>query len=90
MKSAVDALDSDSAHTPSDDDKKIGVVGQLENIGGRELPPDPDAGLSEEERARIVCLANRMTTQLHSGSTATRARADQTCQPTGQGTPVET
>lgn len=90
MKPAVDALDSDSGHAPSDDDRKIGVVAQLETVDGKELPPDPDAGLSEEERARIVCVVIRITTQLHIGSIAPGAPADQTCQPTGQSTPVET
>lgn len=90
MKPAVDALDSDSGHTPSDDDRKIGVVAQLETVGGKELLPDPDAGLSEEERARIVCVVIRITTQLHIGSIASGAPADQICQPTGQSTPVET
>lgn len=47
--------DSDSGHSPSDDEKKVGVeAGGFQSIGHDELPPDPDAGLSAEERARIV------------------------------------
>ncbi len=46
--------DSDSA--PSDDEKKVTGVGQgqFETLGHGELPPDPDAGLSEAEKAAIV------------------------------------
>ena len=62
MNSAVDPIDSDSGHTPSDDEKKIGMeadhADHVENIGRGPLPPDPDAGYSEEEKARIVCLGN--------------------------------
>jgi hypothetical protein len=44
--------DSDSGRSPSDDEK---VVGTSKHLGhGEELPPDPDAGLSAEERAKIV------------------------------------
>ena len=46
----------DSDSTPSDDEKKIAGVGQgqFETLGHGELPPDPDAGLSEAEKAAIV------------------------------------
>ncbi|MCJ1462724.1 hypothetical protein MMC07_001327 [Pseudocyphellaria aurata] len=48
-------MDSDSGHTPSDDEKRTGVVREYDTVGARELNPlsDPDAGLSEEEKARI-------------------------------------
>ncbi len=47
--------DSDSGRSPSDDEKHVGVeAGAFESAGKRDLPPDPDAGLSEEERAKIV------------------------------------
>jgi hypothetical protein len=52
MQSAVDTKPVDS-----DEEKKVGVehdgfgVGEHHDDG---LPPDPDAGLSEEERAAIV------------------------------------
>lgn len=47
--------DSDSAHSPSSDEKKLGVeAGGFETHGHGDLGPDPDAGLSEEEKAKIV------------------------------------
>lgn len=47
--------DSDSGHSPSDDEKKVGVeAGAFESLATHQLPPDPDAGLSDEEKARIV------------------------------------
>ena len=46
----------DSDSVPSDDEKKVTGVGQgqFETLGHGELPPDPDAGLSEAEKAAIV------------------------------------
>ena len=50
--------DSDSGHSPTDDEKKIGVATAGYAVTGPEqLPPDPDAGLSEEERKAIVRFA---------------------------------
>ena len=49
MKNAVHHVGLDSTHAPSDDEKTIVGVG-----GRNQLPPDPDAGLSDEEKARIV------------------------------------
>ncbi len=47
--------DSDSAHSPSDDEKKVGAMpDQYQTLGHADLPPDPDAGLSQDEKARIV------------------------------------
>lgn len=48
--------DSDSGRYPSDDEKRVTGVeaGGFENLGHGELPPDPDAGLSEAEKAAIV------------------------------------
>ena len=46
----------DSDSVPSDDDKVTGVeAGPFESLGHGELPPDPDAGLSEAEKKAIVC-----------------------------------
>ncbi|KAI9674400.1 MAG: hypothetical protein M1817_001738 [Caeruleum heppii] len=48
------ASDSDSGRSPSDDEKITGVEkGEVETAHHSHLPPDPDAGLSAEERARI-------------------------------------
>lgn len=56
MKLSTEHVDSDSGHSPSDDEKKLGATqGELESLGHGELPPDPDAHLSPEERAAIVC-----------------------------------
>lgn len=52
--------DSDSGgHSPAlDDEKRAGVQpGQFETVGHHNLPSDPDANLSAEERARIVSLS---------------------------------
>lgn len=56
MKNAVHHVGLDSTHAPSDDEKTIvGVgAGEFETLGRNQLPPDPDAGLSDEEKARIV------------------------------------
>ena len=43
----------------SDDEKAVGVKqGEFETLGRGELPPDPDADLSPEERAKIVRSLN--------------------------------
>ena len=44
------AADTDSGRSPSDDEKAIGHVAYKDH----ELPPDPDAHLSPEEKAAIV------------------------------------
>lgn len=55
MKATLHGRDSDSGHSPSDDEKRIGVPpGGFEELGRDELPPDPDGHLSDAERARIV------------------------------------
>ena len=47
--------DSDSDHSPSDDEKKVGVeAGARESLATHQLPPDPDHGLSDDEKAAIV------------------------------------
>jgi hypothetical protein len=52
-KPAVDAKrDSDSGRNPSDEEKRAGIIGDIAAQDG--LPPDPDAHLSPEERAKIV------------------------------------
>lgn len=52
-KPAVDAKrDSDSGRDPSDEEKRAGITGDIAAQDG--LPPDPDAHLSPEERAKIV------------------------------------
>ena len=57
MKLSTEHNDSDSTHSPVDDKEKVVGVqqGGFEALGHGELPPDPDAGLSEEEKTRIVC-----------------------------------
>lgn len=55
MKLSTEPVDSDSGHSPSDDEKKAGVgQGDSEALEDGGLPPDPDAHLSPEERAAIV------------------------------------
>jgi len=49
MKDLAQHVDADSDRTPSNEEKKLGVDAIYSD-----LPPDPDAGLSNEERARIV------------------------------------
>lgn len=52
MQSTVDHRESDSVRTPSDPEKQGGV---LAGSGKNEIfGPDPDAGLSEVEKAEIV------------------------------------
>jgi hypothetical protein len=50
MKAGEDQL---SVRTPSNEEKKVGIE-HIGSGGYGELPPDPDAGLSDEEKARIV------------------------------------
>ncbi len=39
-----------------EDEKVVGARPvELETLGHGDMPPDPDAHLSEEERARVVC-----------------------------------
>ena len=46
---------SPQSREASEDEKVTGVkAGEFETLGHGELPPDPDAELSEKERARIV------------------------------------
>lgn len=55
MKTTHHVGDSDSGHSPSDDEKRIGVApGGFEELGRHQLPPDPDGHLSDAERAHIV------------------------------------
>jgi len=58
MKLSTDHHDSDSTHSPLDDKEKVVGVekGGFETLGRGQLPPDPDAALSEEERALIVSI----------------------------------
>ena len=60
MKLSKEHNDSDSTHSPiHDNEKVVGVEpGAFETRGRGQLPPDPDAGLSEEEKAHIVCCYN--------------------------------
>lgn len=56
-KEAIGQQDSSSGHSPSDEDVKMGVQRGGHGPGDTvRLPPDPDNGLSEEERKRIVSL----------------------------------
>ena len=46
---------SDSGRSPSDDEKQVGDSGgAFQKPGHSDLPPDPDANLSPEEKAKIV------------------------------------
>ncbi len=58
MKVTPDPHDSDGALTPLDDEKKIGGArdGGIETEGPGHQPPDPDAALSDEEKAGAVCV----------------------------------
>ena len=47
-KPSLAHVDDLSDRSPSDSEKRIGTDGDVDG-----LPPDPDAGLSAEERARI-------------------------------------
>lgn len=54
MKTSAAHNDSDSVHSPYLDEKSVGVAqGEFETLGHGQLPPDPDAHLSAEERAAI-------------------------------------
>ena len=56
-KDAIGQQDSSSGHSPSEEDVKMGVQPGGHGPGDTvRLPPDPDNGLSEEERKRIVSL----------------------------------
>ena len=44
--------------SPSDEEKKLGIEnGKLDNVALDDLPPDPDAHLSEAERIAIVRIS---------------------------------
>ena len=66
MKLSAEKIDNDSGHSPPSDDEKTLGVGQAEfqNLGHGELLPDPDAHLSLEERAAIVCSIHRISPSL--------------------------
>lgn len=50
--------DSDSPHSPSDDEKKVGAdPASLEKHAYGELPLDPDESLSEDEKAKVVWIS---------------------------------
>ena len=50
--------DGSESREVSEDEKAIGArPAEVETLGHGELPPDPDAHLSEEERAKIVCVS---------------------------------
>ena len=51
-KSEVGHLGDSGSHSPSDDEKNAGL--KAGNVLDDGLPPDPDAHLSAEERAKIV------------------------------------
>ncbi len=47
--------DSDSDRSPSDNEKVVGVEpGAFETATASHLPPDPDEGLTDAEKAKIV------------------------------------
>lgn len=49
---------SSSSHSPTNEKvlEKDGIAGQPGDVTGDGFPPDPDDGLSPEERSKIVCL----------------------------------
>lgn len=49
--------ESGNGHSPVDEEKEVlaGRPIDFETVKLSELAPDPDAALSEDERARIVC-----------------------------------
>ena len=53
MSHPAGSHDSGSRNSPADKEKEILAI-RSANI---ETAPDPDAGLSEDERARIVCTS---------------------------------
>lgn len=57
MSHLAGTYDSGSRHSPVDDEKEDLAVrsADSERVRPTELAPDPDAGLSEYERSRIVC-----------------------------------
>lgn len=62
--------DSDSDRTPSDNEKVVGVEpGAFETATALHLPPDPDEGLTDAEKAKIVsCLSyKRLATHTVAG-----------------------
>ena len=61
MKTSAEHIDSDSGNAGSDIEKRIDAV----EVDERGLPPDPDAGLSEAERAAIVCAIIARNTLLY-------------------------
>lgn len=90
MTRAVDDMDSDSYRTPLDDDKKIGTTAsQFETIGRSQFPPDPDAGLSEEEKAHIVCVGHHVHDDATISVPFHPCHADQMYQRIGQSAPME-
>ena len=50
--------DRTSSSSPSEDEKQ--VVADEKQVPHGELPPDPDSGLSEAERERIVSLRSHL------------------------------
>ena len=71
--------DSDSDHSPSEDEKKVGVeAGAFESLATHQLPPDPDEGLSDAQKAAIVSsspyyhtLSSRLARTRDSSSSST-------------------
>ena len=54
-KEVLGHKDSSSGSSPHDEDIKMGIrPGQLGPADTAPLPPDPDDGLSDEEKRRIV------------------------------------
>ena len=49
--------DADSGRSPSDDEKHVGATSR-DDARPLDLPEDPDAGKSDEERANIVRIAS--------------------------------
>lgn len=60
MKLSEKHNDSDSTHSPLEDKEKVVGVeqGGFETIAHGQLPPDPDEGLSDVEKAHIVRISH--------------------------------
>ena len=55
MEPNAQVSDSDSGSPPSDGEKKVALdATELDNLARRSSSPDPDEGLSDAEKARIV------------------------------------
>lgn len=71
----IDKLESDGAASPSDEEKNVQqfAKGPVDDID------DPDEGLSDEERAKIVSLNAQSTYRARPGSDVSWYRTENCC-----------